>query len=58
MVDKVQEQWSEPLLSSLLFHMAPYSASLLLALGGEFTAVSRLTCLCIIPVPVTASVAA
>jgi len=43
MVDKVQEWWSEPLLSSFLFHMAPYSASLLLALGGDFTAVSLLT---------------
>ena len=45
MVDKVQERWSEPLLSSLLFHMAPYSASLLLALGGDFTSVSISTCL-------------
>jgi len=47
MVDKVQERWSEPLLSSFLFHMAPYSASLLLALGGDFTAVSLLTTHCI-----------
>jgi len=42
MVGKVQGWWSEPLQSSHLFHMAPYSASLLLALGADFTAVSQL----------------
>ena len=41
-VDKVQERLSEQLQSRHLFHVAPYSASLLLALGADFTAVCQL----------------